>query len=235
MLKLREPAGERICIGFPFGTSIAAASGRAPRTLSTPSETTTMRKPLSLTVLSLCTALACAGLAQAQNPATSSREAPPASAAATPAASDSEALSTLTAVNEHEIKAAEIARGKQISKPTLDYANMLHKDHSANLAKVRELSQASKTPISESAEVKALKDKTSAERDKLSQLDGPAFETAYLDAMIQGHAGVLSTIDGKLLPAATDSGVTTHLRNTRESVKKHHDQAQNLRSALKGP
>jgi putative membrane protein len=170
-------------------------------------------------------ALAVVGVATAKNPAAPATETAAATAAPQPAAGDSEALSTLSAVNKHEIAAAELAESKKMDTAAMDYAKMLLTDHTANLKKVEEISQLTKTPIAETPAVKELKAKTSAERD--------ALQTAYLDAMIKGHANVQSLIDTKLLPGATDVAVQQHLRNTRESVAKHHDHAKELRGQAK--
>jgi len=178
-------------------------------------------------------ALAVVGVATAQNPPVTATEKSPTMTAPQTAAGDIEALSTLSAVNKHEIAAAELAQSKKIDAATMDYAKMLQTDHTANLKKVDEISQMTKAPIAETPSVKALKDQTSAERDTLAKLDGPAFQTAYLDAMIKGHANVQSMIDTKLLPGATDVAVQQHLRKTRESVAKHHDQAKQLRGEAK--
>ena len=187
----------------------------------------------TLIAIALGLALAVCAAAGAQDAARATLD-PPATPAGAPQPSpgDSEALSTLSAVNEHEIASAEIAQGKPLSSATLAYARMLEKDHNANLAKVKELSQTTRTPLAESAAVKAMKDSSAAERDRLDKLDGKAFESAYLQAMIDGHAKVLSTIDDKLLPAASDAAIATHLRNTRESVNKHLSQAKQLKSEL---
>lgn len=178
-------------------------------------------------------ALAVVGSATAQNPQPGAAEKTATTPAPQPAAGDSEALSTLSAVNKHEIAAAELAQSKKIDGATTDYAKMLQTDHSANLKKVEELSQLTKAPIAETPSVKELKQKTSAERDTLAKLDGSAFQTAYLDAMIKGHADVQSLIDTKLLPGATDVAVQQHLRNTRKSVAKHLDHAKRLRGQTK--
>ncbi|TDR44987.1 putative outer membrane protein [Tahibacter aquaticus] len=176
--------------------------------------------------------LAVCSAASAQNPAKTLDPPTTPAGAPQPSPGDSEALSTLSAVNEHEIASAEIAQGKALGNATREYARMLQKDHNANLAKVKELSQTTRTPLAESAAVKAMKDSSAAEREQLGRLDGKAFESAYLQAMIDGHAKVLSTIDQKLLPAATDAAIATHLRNTRESVNRHLSQARKLKSEL---
>lgn len=173
-------------------------------------------------------ALAVVGVATAQNPTPPAPE-KSATPAPQPAAGDTVALSTLRAVNKHEIAAAEMAQSKTVDAATMDYAKMLEKDHTANLEKVENISKLTKTPLAESPDVKTLEEKTKAEREKLSKLNGSAFQTAYLDAMIEGHAEVLGKIDATLLPGSTDAAVQQHLRATRESVSKHLAKARELR------
>lgn len=175
-------------------------------------------------------ALAAVGAATAQDP-NPARDKSAMAAAPQPAAGDSLALSTLRAVNKHEIAAAELAQSKKIDAAAMDYANMLEKDHTANLEKVEQLSKLTKTPLADSPDVKALADKSKNERERLSKLDGTAFQTAYLDAMIEGHTEVLGKLDGQLLPGSSDAAVQQHLRATRESVNRHLDQAKALRAA----
>jgi putative membrane protein len=175
-------------------------------------------------------ALAVVGVATAQNPSPAPEKPATAPAPAPqPAAGDTIALSTLRAVNKHEIAAAELAQSKSVDAATMDYAKMLEKDHKANLEKVEEISKLTKTPLAESPDIKVLEDQTKSERERLAKLDGPAFQTAYLDAMIAGHADVLGKLDAKLLPGASDVAVQQHLRATRESVSRHLDKAKQLR------
>lgn len=175
-------------------------------------------------------ALAMISMATAPNLAVA-RDAATTATAPQTASGDSEALSLLSVVNTHEIEAAGLAESKDVDDDTRDYAKMLIADHSANLKKVTELSQLTRTPIGETPAATALKEQTSAERARLATLDGKAFRTAYLDAMIEGHASVLSTIDTRLLPGASDLAISQHLRQTRESVGRHLEQAKKLRAA----
>ena len=176
-------------------------------------------------------ALAAVSGAIAQNPAPPDRTETVNTPAPQPAAGDAEALSTLVVVNKHEIAAAELAQSKEVDAATRDYAKMLEHDHRANLEKVENLSKLTKTPIAESPDAAELKRKTAADRDALAKLDGKAFQNAYLDAMVKGHAEVLSKIDDKLLPGSTDAAVQQHLRSTRESVSRHLAKAKELRGA----
>jgi putative membrane protein len=156
----------------------------------------------------------------------------PAAHAHAPAASQSEALGLLMAVNDHEIKAAQLAQGKSVSASTLAYAQMLEKEHTDNQARTREL----KPPVKQmdSAAVIALQEKGAAERAALAARDGSEFERAYIDAMVKGHAEALTRIDHRLLPAATDAAVRTHFTETRRHVAAHLARAREIQARLDG-
>ena len=173
-------------------------------------------KDLKLT-LALVAALAAAPLA-AQNDAA----APPAGGG------DAEAIAALMAVNDHEIKAAALAKSKQVGKDVMDYAQMMDKEHGANQQQTEQLTRSTGLQPAETDKVKAMKTKTAAERDALAAKSGADFEAAYIDAMVKDHAEVLARIDGELLPAATDPAVQAHLKTTREHVAMHLEAARKL-------
>ena len=139
------------------------------------------------------------------------------------------ALSVLVAVNEHEIAAAEQARGKNVDGPTLEYANQMHTEHSKNLAETRALMGSSSDAAND--EVGAQKQKSEAELAALAPLSGDAYEKAYIDAMVTGHAEVLGMLDTKLIPAAQTAGVQQHLAATRERVAMHLEKARELQAS----
>jgi len=133
------------------------------------------------------------------------------------------ALGLLSAVNEHEIAAARQAKEKKVGGAVLEFANLMEKEHSANQSQTLALG----TP-SDSAEVKAMKDQGRAELDALGAKSGDDYRKAYVAAMIKGHQDALNLIDTKLLPAATGDAVKAHLRETREHVAMHLEQARKL-------
>jgi putative membrane protein len=149
----------------------------------------------------------------------------PASAQTAP---DAEALATLMAVNDHEIKTAELAIDKKVSGPVLDYAKMMDDEHSKNQEQTRQLSQSAGVSPMESDKVAALKSKTKAERDRLAKLEGAEFEAAYVDAMVKDHTEVLGKLDKELLPKAANPAVAAHLKTTREHVAMHLEKAKAL-------
>ena len=170
------------------------------------------------------------------------------------APSQGEALTLLNAVNEHEIKAAEMAKSKNVTGPVLEYANMMQAEHNKNMADTTALLQgaggtnpaATDTgaaagaaagmsaggPGVDSARVTEQKAKAEAKRAQLQGLEGEAFARAYIDAMVTDHAEALTLLDSMLIPAATDEAVKAHLTTTREHIQKHHDRAREIQTQL---
>jgi putative membrane protein len=165
--------------------------------------------------------------------AATAQPAPTAAMADKPAATgqaatgDSVALGLLAAINEHEIAAATQAMGKRVSGRVLEYAQMMKKEHSENLAKTKTLGV-----LSNDTDVQGQKARGAAELKTLSSETGAAYSKAYMDAMVKGHADALDMIDSKLLPAASSAAVKQHLTQTRAHVARHLEAAQAIVAAL---
>jgi putative membrane protein len=141
--------------------------------------------------------------------------------------SDATALAVIATVDQDEAKVAKLALTKGMTKPAADYARMMVHDHEANLAETKKLEPAGAAGDSAAAQV--AKD-DAATMAKLKPLQGKAFETAYVDAMVAGHTKVLGKLDEEFLPKASDPAVKAHLRKTREAVSKHLDAAKTLQA-----
>ncbi|HEY4529632.1 MAG TPA: DUF4142 domain-containing protein [Luteimonas sp.] len=77
-------------------------------------------------------------------------------------------------------------------------------------------------------ELAAMRQRHEAERTRLAALEGEEFERAWIDAMVRGHTEALAKLDNELIPGASDSGVSQHLRDTRAAIQRHLDTARSL-------
>lgn len=145
-----------------------------------------------------------------------------------PVGSEGEVIATLLAVNEHEVRAAQLAQTKGLSPAVMDYANMLETQHGDGQTKTMELSKSTSIAPIESDGVRAMKTKSQTERDELSQLEPAKFEAAYIKAMAKGHEKVLAKLDKELIPTAKNAALVQHLRDTRERVAMHLEKARQL-------
>lgn len=145
---------------------------------------------------------------------------------------DAEVLSILATVNQNEINAATEARKKTISKPVMDYANMLYKAHSDNLTKTKEVAQTIHVMMVTSDETNKLQKKGADELEDLSTKDRKDFEMDYVKAMVKGHEDVLDLIDNKLMKNAQNEAVKMHLTETRKHVQMHLDEGTRLKDSM---
>ena len=192
----------------------------------------------------------------ASGPATmaaGSDDAAPASAGQAASEGDRKALMAVAEVDRHEIAAAQDALSKNVEGNVRRYAESLRDDHTRNLAATRGLidstgggmtattqdAAAAPAPIATGtgsdmpadAGLAAMQDEHEAERTRLSSLDGAAFTTAWVAAMVTGHEEALAKLDNELIPGASDPLVVTHLRDTRTAIARHLDAARALQPA----
>jgi len=158
-------------------------------------------------------------------------EAPvPATSTAAAALTQAQAVTLVGAVDKHEIQAAEQARGKKVRRDVLDFANLLHTEHSKNLEAGQKLGATETSP-----ELTAMEEKGRAGLAELDTKTGNDYEKAYVDAMVKGHEEALSMIDTKLLPTATDDNVRNFLTNSREHVAMHLEKGKALQAKMGAP
>lgn len=141
------------------------------------------------------------------------------------AMSQADALGVLSAINQSEIAAAQLAQQKASAGPVRDYATRMVKEHTDNEQKTKAMS-----PNESAAEATMQKQKGQAELAKLQPLDGAAFDKAYVAAMVKDHGEALKALDHKLIPAAQDAKVKAHLTETRAHVANHLAAAQKLQA-----
>ncbi|ATB58625.1 hypothetical protein NY98_17935 [Xanthomonas citri pv. fuscans] len=184
------------------------------------------RHPIIL-VLALCVGVGVS--AQAQNTTHSAMPAGQQTAgAATPGEDEREALGILSAINTSEINAANLALQKQVQGGARDYATRMVKEHTDNNQKI-----AKWQPDTSATGAKLQMTKGKAELAKLQKLDGHAFETAYITAMVKDHSDALTALDNKLIPQVKTPPVLEHLQTTRHHVADHLSSAKALQATGK--
>ncbi|MCE7031536.1 DUF4142 domain-containing protein [Lysobacter sp. GX 14042] len=144
------------------------------------------------------------------------------------------ALAMVMAVDQHEIAAAEQARGKQLSGEAGEYAQTLLKDHTRNLEATRGLmgqagGAGDDVPGADDPQVAQMREKHAAERERLGRMDGDEYQRAWIDAMVTGHTEALEMLDDQLIPSAGPDNVRKHLQDTRQTIARHLETAQRLR------
>lgn len=157
----------------------------------------------------------------------------PATTAASPGmVAPGEALTLVAAVDEHEIAAAQQAKRKEVKGAVLEYANLLEREHSANLQAGKALSTGTNAipAATSSMEADTMREKGRTELSALDQKSGADYEKAWLDAMVKGHTEALTLLEERLIPAAQDERLRSFLNNSRDHVAMHLARGKELQS-----
>ena len=131
-----------------------------------------------------------------------------------------ETIALLTAIDQHEIDAAEQAREKGVDGDVLAYADMLLTEHTANLEKDREVAEAAALLPATTDAVEAQKQKGKVTLVRLSQQDAAGYAEAWVDAMVQGHEEAVQLL-GDRIESTSDPQLLAHLIATREVIEGH--------------
>lgn len=161
--------------------------------------------------------------AQTTAPARTPDPAPRPAGAPAAKPSQAQALGVLSAINQSEIAAGQLAEKKIASGPVRDYAARMVKEHSDNDRKAQAWS-----PDRDAPAAKAQAAKGKQELARLSGLEDDAFRNAYVKAMVKDHTEALDALDHKLIPAAKDAQVRAFLQETRAHVAAHLAAAKQL-------
>jgi len=142
-------------------------------------------------------------------------------------------LSLLQQVNQDELRLAQMAQGKAASDKVKDYAKDMIKDHEAMDKKVSDYATQNKLTLSPSAipstQRTQLKTLVQTTERQLGTATGSQFDLAYMQAMAQSHATVLTDLDAAL-PGLKGNSQDTKLydlvstaRDTVSGHRKHAD------------
>jgi putative membrane protein len=150
------------------------------------------------------------------------------------AVNESDALGMVIAVDEHEVAAAKQARSKNVSAPVMAYADMMIKEHTANMEKARGLEDGANVQVGTGPQVASLRTNSETARNRLGAMAGQDYERAYVEEMVNGHQRTLTMLESQLIPAAQNDAVRTFLMQTRDAVAKHLEAARQLQTQLGG-
>jgi putative membrane protein len=141
-------------------------------------------------------------------------------------------LSTIITIDQNEILAAVQALNSDTSSDVTDFANMMLKDHGKNLSDALALANKIKAlPINPNP------NDMHSQGDKdlvaLAAEEGKAYEKAYVDAMVKGHAAALKLITDKFIKTAKNADLKNFLADTKEAVAHHLEEAKKLQDSMK--
>lgn len=141
-------------------------------------------------------------------------------------------LTWLTTLDKNEIAAAKLALNKKTAPSVKKFAQTMVKDHTHNLQQTDYLmKRLGEKPIMTSNIVE-LKSQGQKELHNLKSLKDNSFDGAFINAMVKGHAGALKQLDQYIESVPSNSQLSTHLKNTRDTVYHHLEAAQSIQKTM---
>jgi putative membrane protein len=156
------------------------------------------------------------------------------SAAATSAQgpSDAQIAAIVVAANQVDIDAAELAKSKSSNPDVNDFAQLMITDHSGvNKAATKLVNKLHVTP-QENPTSRSLKKGGEQNIAHLKDLNGSAFDKAYVDHEVAYHKRVIDAVDNTLIPSAQHKELKALLVKVRPVLVAHLKHARHLQALL---
>ena len=149
------------------------------------------------------------------------------------ALTDANIAAIVLAANNADILYGTLASAKSPNAEVRKFAETTVRDHRAvNQAATDLAARLRLTPVDNSASLD-LRDNAEDKRGQLRELEGRAFDTAYLENEIVYHTKLLATIDGALVPSARNADLKALLVSVRPAVAAHLDHARMLQASAR--
>ena len=142
-----------------------------------------------------------------------------------------EMIALLILVNKHEIELAKLALSNAQNPQVKAYADMMIKDHGANLEKTQTLEKTLDIKPVKNDLVLSMEKQGMKETHNLNKLKGNSFDVMYIDAMIKGHQDML-TILNATMDQIDNPVLKEHVTNTKKSVEHHLNAAKEVKTNL---
>jgi putative membrane protein len=152
--------------------------------------------------------------------------------ATTAAPSDAAIAHVAVTANQVDVEAGRLAETKARSAEVKTFAELMVKDHASVVKSASELADKLKLTPEDNDTSKALAAGGKDNVEKLSKLDGAAFDRAYVAHEVAYHQTVLDAIDKTLIPNAKNGELKGLLQSVRPVVVQHLDHAKMLEMKL---
>lgn len=145
---------------------------------------------------------------------------------------DPQIAAIVVTANQVDIDAGKLAQTKGSSTEVRDFAQRMVTDHTGVNTSATELVTKLKVTPEPNETSKSLQKGGDANLANLKQLDGAAFDKAYVDHEVQYHQAVLDAVDQALIPNAHNAELKALLVKVRPAFVAHLEHARHLQSSL---
>lgn len=149
--------------------------------------------------------------------------------------SDPEIVAVLATSDTAEIQPSQLANQKGENAQVKQFAQMMLNDHGMLSDSMRALAQASNLAPAPNAMTQQMQTQLQSTMQSLQGLSGAAFDSAYVQWMVQSHQTTLDAIDQQLLTSAQNPQLRAAIeQKVRPTVQTHLQQIQQIQSGLGG-
>ncbi|MDQ2633959.1 MAG: DUF4142 domain-containing protein [Pseudomonadota bacterium] len=132
-----------------------------------------------------------------------------------------------------DIDNAKQAIAKSKTKAVVDFANDMLRDHEAVNVQALDLVKKLNVTPEDNDTSKALTQAAAEKREKLAQLDGAAFDKAYVENEIAYHKQVNDALETLLIPSADNAELKSLLETGLQIFQGHQQHAEHVAMELK--
>ena len=154
------------------------------------------------------------------------------SAAFAQAPSDAQIASIVVTANQVDVGAGKLAESKGSTKDVKAFAKNMVTDHTAVNKQAVALVTKLKVKPEDNATSKSLHDAGADNVKALKQLNGAAFDKAYIEHEVAYHQQVLDALDKTLIPSAQNAELKALLESARPIFVGHLEHAKMIQAAL---
>lgn len=145
---------------------------------------------------------------------------------------DPQIAAIVVTANQVDIDAGKLATSKAQSKEVAAFAERMVVDHEGVNKAASELVTRLQVTLEPNATSQNLQQGGDENLAKLQQLDGHAFDRAYVEHEVAYHEAVLDAIDETLIPSAQNAELKALLVKVRPAFVAHLEHARQLRARL---
>jgi putative membrane protein len=145
---------------------------------------------------------------------------------------DAQIAAIVVTANQVDIDAGKLAMKTSTNEEVKAFAQRMVTDHTGVNKSASELVAKLGVTPEANAVSNQLQTEGVANIAKLNKLKGAAFDKAYIDHEVVYHQSVLDSIDGTLIPNATNQELKDLLVKVRPAFVSHHEHAKALQEKL---
>lgn len=148
--------------------------------------------------------------------------------------SDNQIINIMMTVDKQEIAASQLATKKYMNTAVDNYAKYLIQMHQQNLKELATLATQLNLPPTESDISNSMIANGKQNLKSLEDLQGAAFDKAFINAMVAGHENGLKLIDTTLLPETQNPKLKASVKHFRKMVENHLEKGLKVQKNLGG-